>query len=162
MIDIKNLETLEDEINKVLEREYYEENMKATLMCIGNNLSLTIDEYDYEGSKDIIDNFCSASCKIYDNSLNIEIIKNLIDDLYRQYDKDKKVIKGYRGRIDRKINQLSKAMIENDSDKIYKINTDLVIIYKNKNKAKSRYNECREMVHVLYQVLDEISNKGRI
>lgn len=157
MIDIKELE---DEINEIFYIEYFEEGIKANLKINEDgNLLLTVNIYDVEDMENALDIFYEAICENPYNLEKEEIMNKFIDNIYRKYDKDKKMLKSYKRKIDIKLGQLNGAVITNDENKIRKINADLINLYKMKIEAKYNYHECKEIVHVLYLVIDEFNNE---
>lgn len=149
-----NIKELEKKINKVLDDRYFEYDYVAYLEEEQGQLKLTV----YIG--DVCDLF-SCKCEISEATNEEETLRFLIDNLYRQHDKDKKTIKTYKGKVDRKLKQLSNAKNERDNDKIMRLTDELVNLYKEKNRDKCNWDECKDETHILYEVLDEIIRESR-
>lgn len=152
-----NIKELEKKINKVLDDRYFEYDYAACLEQNKRQLKLTVY------IRDVCDLF-SCKCEISEATNEEEALKFLIDNLYRQHDKDKKTIKSYKGKLDRKLKQLSNAKNEHDDDKIIKITKitdELINLYKEKNSAKYNWDVCKDSTHILYEVLDEIIRESR-
>ena len=149
-----NIKELEKKINRVLDDRYFEYNYVAYVEEIRTQLKLTICVGD------LCDLF-EAECEKSKATNTEETLRLFIDNLYRQHDKNKKTIKAYKGKVDRKLKQLSNAKNEHDNDKIIKITDELVNLYKQKNSAKYNWDECKDAVHILYEVLDEIIRESR-
>lgn len=157
-----NVKELEKKIQKVLDIEFLEEGFVAELKETDNKLFLSIDICDFEeGYKCILDNFYEAACEISEITNEEEALRFLINDIYRQRDKDKRIIRTYKGKIERRLKQLSNAVVNRDDDKVIKINVELISLYREKNEAKYNWDECRMATHILHMTIDEIMRESR-
>lgn len=86
-----NIKELEKKINKVLDDRYFEYDYAACLEQNKRQLNLTVYV------RDVCDLF-SCKCEISEATNEEEALRFLIDNLYRQHDKDKKTIKSYKGK----------------------------------------------------------------
>lgn len=123
--------------------------------------------------KDSQDEFYSFKVTKADNSINIKcmddlsnvdweieaeysddmaaMITNCISALYDDFINPKnRIVQGWKGYINRKVKSLSGALAKNNTEKVNKINADMVEQYKKMNDAKFMVSQYKIFVHQFY------------
>lgn len=79
------------------------------------------------------------------------MITNCISSLYDDFiNPNNRIVKGWKGYINRKVKSLNLAINKNDCEKVNKINMDMVEQYKKMCDAKFIVSEYKIFVHQLY------------
>lgn len=79
------------------------------------------------------------------------MITNCISALYDDFINPKnRIVSGWKGYINRKVKSLNLAITKNNTEKVAKINQDMIEQYKKMNDAKFIVSEYRIFVHQFY------------
>lgn len=92
------------------------------------------------------------------------MIKNCINEFYEtMINPYSRIVTSWKGFVNRKVKSLSLAMGKNDSDKINKINEDMIEQYKRMTIAKFQVDENKVFINMFYIIKEEyepIETKG--
>ncbi|WP_297422136.1 hypothetical protein [Clostridium sp.] len=84
------------------------------------------------------------------------MITNCISALYDEFiNPNNRIVRAWKGYINRKVKSLNLAMSKNNTEKVNKINQDMVEQYKKMNDAKFKVSEFKIFINMFYYIKSE-------
>lgn len=110
---------------------------------------------------DDLENMCWEIQVVYDPNMDMAaLITRCIKTIYDIWINPlNRIVKGWKGYINRKVKSLNLAMQKNNIEKVAKINQDMVEQYKNMNDAKFMVSEYKVFISMFYNIKSEYELK---